>query len=136
VGTKSIGAAIGWVLQFENEDEYCYAPPTHQGSPTSLVAEAHLEQHDGQQLSILRMKLTVNQRSHTVEQAECARQDFLKQLASRRSRRGQFALATDLKDQARMTRPSCCTKRCFGGEVSVCDEYVCRYRSAPRSDFP
>ena len=28
VGTKSIGAAIGWVLQFENEDEYCYAPPT------------------------------------------------------------------------------------------------------------
>jgi uncharacterized lipoprotein YmbA len=69
-------------LQFENEDEYCYARTTHQGSPTSLVAEARLEQHDGQQLSILRMKLTLNQRSHTVEQAECARQDFLKQLAS------------------------------------------------------
>jgi tetratricopeptide (TPR) repeat protein len=78
VGKTSFGADIMWLSQFENEEEYCYAPLTH----LQLVGEARLEQHDGQQLSILRMKLTVNQRSKTVEQAEVARRDFLKQLAS------------------------------------------------------
>ena len=41
-----------------------------------------MEQHNGKTLSIVRLRLTVNQRSKTVEQAERARKDFLKQLAS------------------------------------------------------
>jgi tetratricopeptide (TPR) repeat protein len=78
VTKTSFGADISWLSQFEEEQEYCYAPLTH----LQLVGEARLEQHNGQQLSILRIRLTVNQRSMTVEQAERARKDFLTQLAS------------------------------------------------------
>ena len=78
VGKTSIGADISWLSQFEEEQEFCYKPLTH----LQLVVEARLEEHNGKQLSILQMKLTVNQRSKTVEQAEVARKDFLTQLAS------------------------------------------------------
>ena len=78
VGKTSIGADISWLSQFFGEQEFCYAPLTH----LQLVGEARLEEHNGKQLSILQMKLTVNQRSKTVEQAEVARKDFLTQLAS------------------------------------------------------
>ena len=78
VGKTSIGADISWLSQFEEEREYCLPPLTH----LQLVGTPRLEDHQGQQLSILRMKLTVNQRSKTVEQAEVARKDFLTQLAS------------------------------------------------------
>jgi len=77
VGKASIGADIAWLSQFEKEEEYCYAPLTH----LQLVGEARLEEHNGKQMSILQMKLTVNQRSKTVEQAEVARKNFLTQLA-------------------------------------------------------
>ena len=78
VGKTSIGADISWLSQFFGEEEFCYKPLTH----LLLVGEARLEEHNGKQLSILQMKLTVNQRSKTVEQAEVARKDFLTQLAS------------------------------------------------------
>ena len=78
VGKTSIGADISWLSQFFEEKEFCYKPLTH----LQLVAKARLEEHNGKQLSILQMKLTVNQRSKTVEQAEVARKDFLTQLAS------------------------------------------------------
>ena len=78
VGKTSIGADISWLSQFEEEQEFCYKPLTH----LLLVGEKRLEEHNGKQLSILQMKLTVNQRSKTVEQAEVARKDFLTQLAS------------------------------------------------------
>jgi tetratricopeptide (TPR) repeat protein len=78
VGKTSIGADISWLSQFFGEKEFCYKPLTH----LQLVGEARLEEHNGKQLSILQMKLTVNQRSKTVEQAEVARKDFLTQLAS------------------------------------------------------
>ena len=78
VGKTSIGADISWLSQFFGEKEFCYKPLTH----LQLVVEARLEEHNGKQLSILQMKLTVNQRSKTVEQAEVARKDFLTQLAS------------------------------------------------------
>ena len=78
VGKTSIGADISWLSQFFGEKEFCYKPLTH----LQLVAKARLEEHNGKQLSILQMKLTVNQRSMTVEQAEVARKDFLTQLAS------------------------------------------------------
>ena len=78
VGKTSIGADISWLSQFFGEKEFCYKPLTH----LQLVVEARLEEHNGKQLSILQMKLTVNQRSTTVEQAEVARKDFLTQLAS------------------------------------------------------
>ena len=78
VGKTSIGADISWLSQFEGEKEYCYAPLTH----LQLVGTPRLEQHSGTTLSIVRLRLTVNQRSKTVEQAERARTDFLKQLAS------------------------------------------------------
>jgi len=78
VGKTSIGADISWLSQFFGEEEFCYKPLTY----LLLVGEARLEEHNGKQLSILQMKLTVNQRSKTVEQAEVARKDFLTQLAS------------------------------------------------------
>ena len=78
VGKTSIGANISWLSQFFGEEEFCYKPLTH----LQLVAKARQEEHNGKQLSILQMKLTVNQRSTTVEQAEVARKDFLTQLAS------------------------------------------------------
>jgi tetratricopeptide (TPR) repeat protein len=78
VGKTSIGADISWLSQFEEEKEFCYKPLTH----LLLVGEARLEEHNGKQLSILQVKLTVNQRSKKVEQAEVARKDFLTQLAS------------------------------------------------------
>jgi len=69
VGKTSIGADISWLSQFEEEREYCLPPLTH----LQVVGTPRLEDHQGQQLSILRMRLTVNQRSKTVEQAEAAR---------------------------------------------------------------
>ena len=78
VSKTSIGADISWLSQFEGEKEFCYAPLTH----LQLVGTPRLEQHNGKTLSIVRLRLTVNQRSKTVEQAERARKDFLKQLAS------------------------------------------------------
>ena len=77
VGKTSIGADISWLSQFFGEEEFCYKPLTH-----LQVGEKRLEEHNGKQLSILQMKLTVNQRSKTVKQAEVARKDFLTQLAS------------------------------------------------------
>ena len=79
VGKTSIGADISWLSQFFGEAEFCYKPLTHL---QLVVSEARQEEHNGKQLSILQMKLTVNQRSTTVEQAEVARKDFLTQLAS------------------------------------------------------
>ena len=78
VGKTTIGADISWLSQFEGEKEHCYAPLTH----LQLVGAPRMEEHNGQKLSILRLRLTVNQRSKTVEQAARARSDFLKQLAS------------------------------------------------------
>ena len=78
VSKTSIGANLGWLSQFKEEDEYCYCPLTH----LEVVGTTRLEQHHGQKLSVLRMKLTVDQRSMTVEQADRPRKDFLKQLVS------------------------------------------------------
>ena len=62
VGKTSIGADISWLSQFEGEKEFCYAPLTH----LQLVGTPRLEQHNGKTLSIVRLRLTVNQRSKTV----------------------------------------------------------------------
>jgi len=78
IGKTSIGADISFLSQFEGEREYLYPPLTH----LQIVGMPRLELHNGKQLSIVRMELTVNQRSKTVEQAERSRKDSLGQLAS------------------------------------------------------
>jgi len=78
IGKASIGADISFLSQFEGEREYLYPPLTH----LQIVGMPRLETHNGQPLPIVRMQLTVNQRSKTVEQAERSRKDSLGQLVS------------------------------------------------------
>jgi len=77
VGAASIGADISWLSQFAGEKEFLYAPLTH----LQIVGTPRLEIHNGNQLSIVRMQLTVNQKSKTIEQTERSRKDSLGQLA-------------------------------------------------------
>ena len=78
VGKTSIGANVSVLSQFEGEQVYLYAPLTHM----QLLDEPRLEDHDGRQLSILRLQLTVNQKIQTVDEAHRSRKDFLKHLVS------------------------------------------------------
>jgi len=77
VGAASIGADISWLSQFAGEKEFLYAPLTHM----QIVGTPRLEIHNDNQLSIVRMQLTVNQKSKTIEQTERSRKVFLGQLA-------------------------------------------------------
>ena len=77
VGKTSIGADVSFLSQFEAEKEYLYAPLAY-----LEVAGQELSVHEGKELSVLRIQLTVNQRAMTVEQAERSRLDFLQGLAS------------------------------------------------------
>lgn len=77
VGKTSIGADISPFSQFEAEKEYLYAPLAY-----LEVAGQELRMHEGKELSVLCIHLTVNQRAKTVEQAERSRRDFLQELAS------------------------------------------------------
>ena len=78
VGKTSMGADISAFSQFEDEKEYLYAPLTH----IELVGQPRVERSEGRDLSVLRVRLTVNQRTKTVEQAERMRINFLEHLSS------------------------------------------------------
>ena len=75
VGKMSIGANIADISQFEGEEEFVYPMLTR----LELTKEPELSP-DGK-LSLIHLKLTVNQRSTTVEDAEQARRRFLTRLA-------------------------------------------------------
>jgi hypothetical protein len=76
VGKTAIGARIEDVSQFKNEVEYVYPPLTL----LEPVNEPELSL-DGK-LSVVHLKITVNQRSTTVEDAEQDRRRFLTRLAN------------------------------------------------------
>ena len=78
VGKTSMGADISAFSQFEDKKEYLYAPLTH----IELVGQPRVERSEGRDLSVLRVRLTVNQRTKTVEQAERMRINFLEHLSS------------------------------------------------------
>ena len=71
VGKTAIGAKIAELSQFKGEIEYVYPPLTL----LEMVSEAELSP-DGK-FSKIHLRLTVNQRSTTVEDAEQARRRFL-----------------------------------------------------------
>eukprot|EP00802_Teleaulax_amphioxeia_P010253 Tamp_10279.p1 GENE.Tamp_10279~~Tamp_10279.p1 ORF type:complete len:566 (+),score=151.58 Tamp_10279:96-1700(+) len=75
VGKMSIGANIADISQFEGEEEFVYPMLTR----LELTKEPELSP-DGT-VSLIHLKLTVNQRSTTVEDAEQARRRFLTRLA-------------------------------------------------------
>ena len=75
VGKMSIGANIADISQFEGEEEFVYPMLTR----LELSKEPELSP-DGK-VSTIYLKLTVNQRSTTVEDAEQARRRFLTRLA-------------------------------------------------------
>ena len=76
VGKTAIGARIEDVSQFKSEVEYVYPPLTL----LEPVNEPQLSL-DGK-LSVVHLKITVNQRSTTVEDAEQDRRRFLTRLAN------------------------------------------------------
>ena len=76
VGKAAIGARIEDVSQFQSEVEYVYPPLTL----LEPVNEPQLSL-DGK-LSVVHLKITVNQRSTTVEDAEQDRRRFLTRLAN------------------------------------------------------
>ena len=73
----STGARIAWLSQFEGEEEILYAPLTY----LQLIS-SRLEEYDGKKLSVVRLQMTVNQKTATVEQVERSRSVFLEELAS------------------------------------------------------
>ena len=80
VGKTCIGADISAFSQFEGEKEYLFAPLTH----LQLVGTPHVDDSLGQdrKVSVLRMRLTVNQRIQTIKQIERIRLDGLEYLCS------------------------------------------------------
>lgn len=74
----SIGARIAWLSQFEGEEEILYAPLTY----LEIIAKPQLVQHEGKELSVVRLQMTVNQKTATVEQVERSRCVFLEELAN------------------------------------------------------
>jgi hypothetical protein len=74
----SIGASIAFLSQFEGEEEILYAPLTY----LEVIAPPQLEVHGGKELSVVRLQMTVNQKTATVEQVERSRCVFLKEIAN------------------------------------------------------
>ena len=74
----SIGASIAWLSQFEGEEEILYAPLTY----LQVITLPQLVQHQGKELSVVRLQMTVNQKTATVEQVERSRCVFLKEIAN------------------------------------------------------
>ena len=74
----STGACIAWLSQFEGEEEILYAPLTY----LQVIAPPQLVQHEGKELSVVRLQMTVNQKTATVEQVERSRCVFLEELAN------------------------------------------------------
>jgi len=76
VGKTSIGADISAFSQFEGEKEYLFAPLTH----LEVVGTPEVDKSLG--VSVVRMRLTVNQRIQTIKQIEHIRLDGLEDLCS------------------------------------------------------
>jgi hypothetical protein len=74
----STGASIAFLNQFEGEEEILYVPLTY----LEIIAPPQLELHGGKELSLVRLQMTVNQKTATVEQVERSRCVFLKELAN------------------------------------------------------
>jgi hypothetical protein len=74
----STGASIAFLSQFEGEEEILYAPLTY----LEIIAPPKVEPHGGKELSVVRLQITVNQKTATVEQVERSRCVFLKELAN------------------------------------------------------
>jgi hypothetical protein len=74
----STGASIAFLSQFEGEEEILYAPLTY----LEVIAPPQLELLGGKELSVVRLQMTVNQKTATVEQVEKSRCVFLKELAN------------------------------------------------------
>lgn len=78
VDKTSVGGDLTDFSQFEKEKELLYAALAN----LEIIGEPRLEEHEGKKLSVLEIRLTVNQRSKTVEAAMRARLDFLVKQAS------------------------------------------------------
>ena len=78
VGKTSMGADISAFSQFEREKEYLFAPLAH----LELVGTPHLDYILGVKVSVVRLRLTVNQRIQTIKQIERIRLDGLEYLCS------------------------------------------------------
>jgi hypothetical protein len=76
VGKTCIGADISAFSQFEGEQEYLFAPLTH----LEVVGTPRVDHSLG--VSVLRIRLTVNQRIQTIKQIERIRLDGLEYLCS------------------------------------------------------
>ena len=76
VGKTSFGADISWLSQFEGEKEYPFASLTH----LQLMGTPRVDESLG--VSVLRIRLTVNQRIQTIKQIERIRLDGLEYLCS------------------------------------------------------
>ena len=76
VGKTSIGADISAFSQFEGEKEYLFAPLSH----LEVVGTPRVDESLG--VSVVRMRLTVNQRIQTIKQIERIRLDGLEDLCS------------------------------------------------------
>ena len=74
----STGASIAFLSQFAGEEEILYAPLTY----LEVIAPPQVEQHEGKELSVVRLQMTVNQKTATVEQVERSRCVFLEELAN------------------------------------------------------
>ena len=74
----SIGASIAFLSQFEGEEEILYAPLTY----LEVIAPPQLEVHGGKELSVVRLQMTVNQKTATLGQVERSRCVFLEELAN------------------------------------------------------
>jgi len=78
VGKTSVGANISMFSQFEAELEFLYPPLTQ----LEIVDTPRVISYEGRELSVLRLRLTVNQKTQTIEQTNRARRDFIEQLAA------------------------------------------------------
>ncbi len=74
----STGACIAWLSQFEGEEEILYDPLTY----LQVIAPPQLVQHEGKELSVVRLHITVNQKTATVEEVERSRCVFLEELVN------------------------------------------------------
>ena len=80
VGKTCIGADISAISQFGGEGEILYTPL----AMLEIIGKPRIDCSSGRELSVLRMSLTVNQKTKSVEQAVRSRRDFLEQLATSR----------------------------------------------------
>ena len=74
----SIGASIAFLSQFEGEEEILYAPLTY----LQVIAPPQVVPHEGKELSVVRLQITVNQKTATVEEVERSRCVSLEELAN------------------------------------------------------